>query len=239
MFRQLLWKEWREQRWKLIFGIVMLVFFTGTLMATQLSTSREVLVAVWMLGGLVMALYSAMGVFAPEISNGTQIFLATKPIQPWKIFFGKWLIGWLNFTVPMLVCSVGLAIINLTRPEGQLFDLQYITRGTFAGLGFGTMLYTMTCCFAPRKSGEAMAGLTGLIVGLVFFAHMGIIEMTIRPWNKPFPVLYELISFLNPIMWINFIQPISSNIHLWLLAIEQFILFGLTIVYGYRKWKRS
>jgi ABC-type transport system involved in multi-copper enzyme maturation permease subunit len=238
MFRQLLWKEWREQQWKLIFGTVMLVFFTTTLMATQLSTGREVLVAVWIIGGLVMALYSAMGVFAPEISNGTQVFLVTKPIQPWKIFWGKWFIGWLNFAVPMLICSLGLATIILLHPEGRFFELKYIAKGTFAGVGFGTMLYTMTCCFAPRKSGEAMTGFTGMGICVAIMLHM----MTVVAFStieSRSSFANEFILYLNPVSWCYLIAKMNDNMHLWLMIIEQSILFILTIILGYCKWKRS
>ena len=69
MIKPLLWKEWHEQRWKLVFGTAMLVFFTGSLLAARLTTEREIIIVVWVLCGLVLSLYSAMGVFAPEITT--------------------------------------------------------------------------------------------------------------------------------------------------------------------------
>ena len=240
MFRQLLWKEWREQRWKLIFGTVMLVFFTGTLVVTQLSTAHEVIIVVWLIGGLVLAMYSAMGAFAPETANGTQVFLMTRPIQPWKIFFGKWAMGWLNFAVPMLVCSLALALMALTRSDGRIFELKYIARGTFAGIGFGTMLYTMTCCLAPRKSGEATVGFTGLILCLAFTIWLIIvISITGVDKGKQLSLPVELFLYLTPLTWPNFMTQMTSGMHLWLIVIEQFVLFVLTILYGYRRWRRS
>lgn len=239
MFRHLFWKEWREQRWKLIFGTVMLMFFTGTLMAARLSTSHEVLVAVWIIGGLVLALYSAMGVFAPEVSNETQIFLMSKPINARTIFWGKWFMGWLNFAVPMCVCSLILAAIILIHPEGRIFELKYIARGILAGVGFGTMFYTMTCCFAPRKTGEAAAGVTGLIVCVAVMLHFMFVLTVTTVGRNQFSFLNEMILYVNPVMWFNFVDRMSTDMHLWLLAIEQVILFGLTIMYGYRKWRRS
>jgi ABC-type transport system involved in multi-copper enzyme maturation permease subunit len=239
MFRQLLWKEWREQRWKLIFGTVMLLFFTGTLMAARLSTSHEVLVAVWIIGGLVLALYSAMGVFAPEVSNETQTFLMSKPITPLVVFWGKWFMGWLNFAVPMLVCSMVLAAILLFHPESRVFELKYIARGSFAGVGFGTMFYTMTCCFAPRSKGEAAAAVTGLVVCVIFILYLMIIMATTAVAKNQFSYANEVFLYLNPIMWINFIKYLGPNMHLWILVVEQLILFVLTVMYGYRRWQRS
>lgn len=239
MVKQLLWKEWHEQRWKLIFGTVMLMFFTGALMAARVSTNHEMLIVVWVIGGLVLALYSAMGVFAPEVSNETQNFLMSKPIQPWAVFGGKLFMGWLNFAVPMLICSLGFAIITLIHPQERFFELKFIAKGTFAGVCFGTMLYTMACCLAPRKSGEAMAGFTGLIICVVFMLHMVIAMMIIDGWRHPFPFHYESVLYLNPIMWINFMSPLAPDMHLWLLVIEQLVLFVLTIMCGYRRWQRN
>jgi ABC-type transport system involved in multi-copper enzyme maturation permease subunit len=238
MLRQLLWKEWREQRWKLIFGTMMLVFFTGTLMAARVSTNRELLVFIWIVGGLVLALYSAMGVFAPEISNGTQSFLITKPIAHWKVFGGKWFIGWMNFAIPMLICSAGLAGILLMHPEGRISELHYITKGTFAGMAFGTMLYTMTCCFAPRKSGEALAGLTGMGICVVFMLHM-LTVVAFSTIDRRSSFANEFILYLNPVSWCYLIKRMNDNMHLWLMVIEQSILFVVTIILGYWKWKRS
>ena len=65
----------------------MLAFFTGSLLAAQLTTNREIIVVVWVLGGLVLSLYSAMGVFAPEIINGTNTFLSLSQFNPGKYFF--------------------------------------------------------------------------------------------------------------------------------------------------------
>jgi len=239
MFKQLLWKELREQRWKLIFGMVMLLFFTGTLLAARITSGREVLVVVWMIGGLVLALYSAMGVFAPETVNGTHIFLTSKPIRPSKVFFGKWIVGWLGFAVPMCVCSSLLALLILFHSQGRLFELKYIARGSFAGVALGTMLYTMTCCFAPRKSGEAMVGFTGLILCVVFILHIMFMMTITTIGRNQFSFANEAVIYLNPLMWFNFISRMSSDMHLWLLVMEQIVLFVLTILYGYRRWRRG
>ena len=240
MTKPLIWKEWREQRWKLAFGTVMLAFFTGSLLAARLTTNREIIVVVWVLGGLVLSLYSAMGVFAPEITNGTRTFLLSKPLKSWEIFLGKWFFGWLNFAVPMLICSAALAAIVLLHPEGRLFELKYIARGTFAGICLGTMFYSMTCCFAPRRSGEALVGFTGLIVLFVFIIHLMIENITIyTSYTTGFPFSDQLRLFVNPILWVNFIKPIHSNMHQSLLVAEQTILFIVTILIGLRKWRRS
>jgi len=241
MIKPLIWKEWQEQRWKMFFGTLMLAFFTGSLLAARLTTDRELIIVVWVLGGLILSLYSAMGVFAPEITNGTKTFVLSKPIQSWQIFFGKWFCGWLNFAVPMLICSLALATIVLLHPEGRLFEIKYIARGTFAGISLGTMFYSMTGCFAPRKASEAVVGFTGCIILFVFILHVLITQITTigTSWATGFSIPQELFLFINPLIWVNLMRPIHAEMHQSLLIIEQAIIFIVTILIGLRKWRRS
>ena len=241
MIKPLIWKEWQEQRWKLDFGTAMLVFFTGSLLAARLTTDREVIIVVWLLGGLVLSLYSAMGVFATEITNGTKTFLLSKPLESWKIFLGKWFFGWLNFAIPMLICSLALAAIALLKPEGRLFELKYIARGTFAGVCLGTVFYTMVCCLAPRKGSEALVGFTGCIIFFIFILHIMITEVTAirHSYATGYPFPQELFMFVNPLLWVNFTRPIHAEMDQSLLVTEQTILFLVVILIGLRKWQRS
>ena len=241
MLKPLIWKEYHEQRWKLAFGTVMLAFFTGALLAARLTTDRELPIVIWLLGGLVLSLYSAMGVFAPEQTNETKPFLASKPIEPWKVFACKFLFGWLNFAVPMLLCSAALAVIALFNPDAALYQLKYIAKGTLAGLAIGTMFYSMTCCFAPRKSGEALVGLTGCIIFLIFFLHAmtGAFTFLRRGSLNDLNIAVELFVFINPLYWIGLLTQLDFAPQRSLFTLEQACLFLVTILIGLRKWKRS
>ena len=159
MIKPLIWKEWHEQRWKLAFGTVMLVFFTGSLIAARLTTNSESIYVVLFFGGIILSLYSAMGVFAPERTGGTTTFLASKPIAAWKVFACKWFFGWLNFVVPMLVSVLCFQFVAFEWPADSS-----LARVMFASICLATMFYSMTCCFAPRKSSEAFVGFIGLII---------------------------------------------------------------------------
>lgn len=243
MIKPLIWKEWHEQRWKLFFGTAMLAFFTGSLLAARLSTNREIVVVVWILGGLVLSLYSAMGVFAPEITNGTKTFLSSKPIQSWKIFLGKLFFGWLNFAVPMLICSAALATVTLLHPADSVFELKYIAKGTFLAVCMGTAFYSMTCCFAPRKSSEAMVGFTGLMVFFAFILHIMITDLLIvLPATRDsmgFSFFQELTLYISPAFLLSLMGPIDFKMHPSFFIAEQAIIFIITILIGLRKWQRS
>jgi len=244
MIKPLLWKEWHEQRWKLAFGTFMMAFFTGALLAARFSSYHEIIVAVMLLGSLVLSLYSAMGVFAPEITNRTSTFLAARPVAPWKIFFSKWFFGWLNFAVPMLICSLILAVMVLAHPEEELFELEFLARVLISGIGLGTMFYSMTCCLASRKSSEAFVGFIGLIIFVVLLAYGLIIESTFIDslrHQETVCMFGEILSFINPVFWIHLMKPVSNYPpnSVFLLFIEQGILFMVVILVGLRKWQRS
>ncbi|MHC4214166.1 MAG: hypothetical protein ACYSWP_12415 [Planctomycetota bacterium] len=242
MIKSLIWKEWHEQRWKLAFGTVMLVFFAGSLLAARLTAQSESIIVVWILGGLVLSLYSAMGVFAPEMTNGTKTFLSSKPLQPWKVFLCKWFFGWLNFAVPMVVCSTALAIMILLNPQGRFFEISFIAKGTIAGVCLGTVFYSMTCCFAPRKSSEALVGFTGCIILVVFMLHIAVNQIFVfrldSLWTD-YTLSQEFFLYINPAFWVDSIRPLSSDMHHSILFFEQGVLFAITIWIGFRKWQRS
>ncbi len=241
MIMPLIWKEWHEQRWKLAFGTVVLLFFTGSFLAAKVTTERELLVVIWLLGGLVLSLYSAMGIFAVESSNNTTTFLASKPVKSWKVFACKWFFGWLNFAVPMLACSLFMAFNVLKMGPEYIFGLKSIIRGTTATVCMATMFYTMTCCLAKRKSSEAYVGFTGLVIFFIFFVHMIFTDRLVEPALDNIDLFYlqEIFFFINPLFWFTQIIPSSCDIHVGILFIVQALLFAVVIWIGLRKWQRS
>ena len=238
MIKPLIWKEWHEQRWKLAFGTMMLLFFTGSLMVSGVTSDKEVVTLVCLLGGMILALYSAMGAFAPEKMNRTTIFLISKPIAAWKIFVCKWFFGWLNFVVPMLVSSFCLRLIDSSW---------FVSFGKvlFVSIAITTMFYSMTCCFAPRKSSEAFVGFTGLVVILLMSAYT-MLTYTMPTYSslpdKLSPlkqVFFEVVLYLNPFMWVNYINLSGGLRHLSILWIEQGMFLAFIMWIGFRKWQRS
>lgn len=240
MIKALLWKEYREQRWKLAFGTVMLLFVTGSLLAARLASGREIVMVVWVLGGLVLALYSAMGVLAPERTNGTTLFLAARPVRAWESFAAKWLMGWLNVAGPMVACSVVLLVWPMARAyvagEGSV---GVIVRRTIGGLGVATMFYTLTVCVAPRRVGEAGVGLTGLGVFLFLLGHVMVLqEFMPNPWVGQLTLVQQGVLYMNPLLWIEFVEPRFQGSVPFMLG-EQAVVFAVVLWWGWRGWRRS
>jgi hypothetical protein len=241
MLRPLIWKEWHEQRWKLAFGTVMLLFFTLSLIVSELATDGEIFFVIMLFGGAIMALYSAMGVFSPERMNKTNTFLVSKPVEYWKVFLCKWFFGWLNLALPLLVCSLSIYITGLLRPEGRFFTSDILSNWLIIGILFGTIFYTMTCCFAPRNATEAFVGITGLIILVIEILYL-FTSYLFTNWlifrNSAINGYNIFFANINPMYILNNMDySFSCYDHAWI--IEQSVLFFITLYIGFRKFKRS
>jgi hypothetical protein len=236
----IIWKEWHEQRWKLAFGTVMLVFFTCSMAIAHVVSFKEVVATAWLIGANILWLYSAMGVFAPEQSNGTLPFLVSKPIRPLRVFLVKLLFGWLNFALPLIAAYISLSIVCFATGEPD--SIPVTARAMAAALCFGTVLYTLTCCLAPSKSGEAFVGLTGILVLLTvtFYTMLGastIFRLLEGPRFKG-SLLSEAVFGTCPVYLFDianqFVRPWPKN----LVYFEQAAIVLLALWFGYRKWQR-
>jgi hypothetical protein len=238
----LLWKEWTEHRWKLAFGAVMLVSFGGSLLAWGGISNREAVILVLAVGCLVLALLNAMGTFAEEHSEGTTLFLATRPIESWKIFLEKWMVGWMTMILPLLACGLTLGVwFGLSHASGSV--VRYWVPGTLVVAWIATMLYSLTCCVTPRRGGPAGVALTGLGWAGVMVLHLVVSEVVLTPVLTP-SLFRTLFFFANPICTLALIDPPPwfKNAPGLLMAIgivEQGILLAAILWAGLRNWKRS
>jgi hypothetical protein len=235
MVSPIVWKEWHEQRWKMVFGVVMMTSFFGAVAASRIMSAREAVVGGWIFGGLILSLYSAMGVFAPERVGGTLIFLASKPLDARKVFLWKWFFGWLNVIVPMVCCGLVALLI-----EGrQIGTWEYLVRRPLVGATFATSFYTIICCLAPRQAGEAQVGLFGLGVLLACLLHLVLFTSTWlvgSDWVLPLPLL--ILEAANPLYPLASLDPGQS----WRTGVAvpvQVVVFALVMWVGCRKWQRS
>ena len=238
----LLWKEWTEHRWKLAFGTVMLVSFGGSLLAWGGISNREVILLVLFAGCLVLSLLNAMGTFAEENSEGTALFLATRPIEAWKVFLGKWMVGWMTTLVPLLACGLTLGVwFVLSRASGSV--VRYWVPGTLVVAWIATMLYSLTCCVAPRRGGPAGVGLTGLVWAGVMVLHLVVSDVVGTPVSAP-SLCHTLFFFANPVCLLALIDPPpgfknAGSLLMSIGVVEQGILLAAILWAGLRNWKRS
>jgi ABC-type transport system involved in multi-copper enzyme maturation permease subunit len=239
----IIWKEWHEQRWRLAFGTVMLTGLIGSLAAAQIMTIDEVEIIFAAAAAIVLPLYSAMGVFAPERSNRTLEFYAAKPASPGRVFLAKWFFGWLNVVVPVIATAIFALIV--TGPVATKLSDPSRLLSLVTVLFFGTVFYSMTCCLGPFRRGEAIAGLCGLLIlglmiiypfALSYFIH-DILHLSVS--HPGYPSVFTAFFSVSPVLLldIRFDQPRISEAYIaW--VVQFFILAGTVCIGNYR-WRRG
>jgi ABC-type transport system involved in multi-copper enzyme maturation permease subunit len=241
----ILWKEWHEQRWRLAFGTAMLIGAIGSLSAAHIMSEREVLVILCGATAFVLPLFGAMGAFAPEHTEGTFNFYASRPARPFRVFMAKWFFGLMNVIAPV-TAAFFFALLVSGRPLADMVFTNFDNlRGLLVSLYFGIIFYNMTCCFAPSKSREAFVGLIGLLVLLL----MALYPMAQSYWlgdrlgwnlGKPeHPVIQTIILSVSPLLLFD---PPHSALHrrlAYILYVEQGSIFFLVLWFGYWKWRRK
>ena len=188
----LLWKEWREQRWRCVLGTLVLTTLSAGLVRAQLVTTPESVLLVFGPLGLLLAVFLAMGSVATERADRTWEFLRAQPLGPAAILRTKWLVGAGNLAVALL--AAGCAAHAAAWSRG-LFDLPappiYGNRDVPASLGFllvnsGETLwtlvafslvsllawYTVLFFILTRARNELHAGLGGVALTLACLAWL-------------------------------------------------------------------
>jgi ABC-type transport system involved in multi-copper enzyme maturation permease subunit len=169
MFRQLLWKEWRENLWKLIFCGAISLAFTALLFRIRLFPDAANSMAISFVQMLAVPVVYALDIFSGEMSNRTIHLLFKFPVARWKIFFSKY-----------LICIFGMSVIFLAT--GLLMEV--MGHGREIGIGFlfkanilfglpSLIIFTWFCVFGAQSHSEAgsLVAMFGVMIGwgIVFF----------------------------------------------------------------------
>src|SRR5688572_20175294 len=158
ILRSLIWKEWREQRWKLGFGCALLAGVTAIGLRARIVEDLAVHLIVFCLGGVLLPLFVAMGLAAAERAEGSLAVLLSMPASPRLVFTIKMAMGALVTAAPFAAaCLTGLWIAG-EREAAAGEVLRYYLAGVLMGL----LVLVWTACLGIGQPSEARAGLTGL-----------------------------------------------------------------------------
>ncbi len=186
----LLWKEWREQRWRCLLGTLVLTAISASLVRAQIVTLPESSVMIFGPLGLMLAVFLAMGSVATERADGTWDFLRAQPIGPARILRLKWLVGAGQLVAALLIAggAAHLAawsrgLFELTpppewaRPNASPIGLlgtsaaslwMLVLSSTVAMLAWYTVLFFVL----TRARNELHAGLGGVLLTIACVAWM-------------------------------------------------------------------
>jgi ABC-type transport system involved in multi-copper enzyme maturation permease subunit len=179
--RSLLWKEWREQRWKLAFGCAILMGFTAIGLRARLIPDEAMGMMTVLVGALALPVFAAMGLVAAERDEGTLSTLLSLPVRPWRVLAVKTAVGWLACAGPL----VGAAVLSLVMASGREEAALWFVRTYAAGIGAASCVFLWTLALGIRQRGEARAAMIGMaIVGLCVVALVlaSFLSAGVRHW---------------------------------------------------------
>lgn len=156
----LLWKEWREHRWKLaaLVAIGLSVFVQLWWTAKETYTSTTIVIYLVFLLPL-FSLFIAIGIAAGEQAAGTIAFTRCLPTPRWRIAWSKLFVAIVTVVVPT---SFSL-----------IFDVNYLGEAAFIGLLIVISLMLWCVNLGMNRSDEIRAAaisIVGVVVAWSLFA---------------------------------------------------------------------
>ncbi|UCG56431.1 MAG: ABC transporter permease [Phycisphaerales bacterium] len=164
MIKSLFWKEWRQQRWKLAYGCVLLMGSTLVGLRSRLMPD-QIIVGLSVIGGsFLMPLLVGMGLVAEERQEGCLDMLLALPVPSWKIFAVKMLVGAAVCVGPILGSMIGALVTAAGREQSaSAIVIPYL-----GGAAFGLAVLVWAVAFGVRQPSEARAGLVAIGVLVVW-----------------------------------------------------------------------
>ena len=216
MFRMLLWKEWRENLWKLLFCGAASVVFTVMLFRIRIVPDVANCVLISVVQMFVVPVVYALDIFSGEVSNRTIHLLFKIPVKRWMIFFSKYLVAVLGMVLVFVISGILMELLAHGREARILFllktNLLYATGGLF--------LFTWFCAFGCQSRSEAgsLVAMFGVFIGwgvVIFWSTL--CQVT---WAARF-VPYSLVR-------------IDQTGHIWSILLQSLVCAALLAVACYR-----
>ncbi len=186
MFRMLLWKEWRENLWKLWFCAAASVVFTVMLFRIRIVPDLGNCILISLIQMFVVPVVYSLDIFSGEVSNRTIHLLFMIPVKRWMIFFSKYLVSALGMALVFVISAVLMELLAHGREARVLFLFKTNLLYGMAGL----ILFTWFCAFGCQSRNEAgsLVAMAGVFIGwgIAFFWAM----ICKVGWAEPFVPYY-------------------------------------------------
>jgi ABC-type transport system involved in multi-copper enzyme maturation permease subunit len=147
----LLWKEWRENLWKLWFCGAASIAFTAMLFRIRVVPDISNCFLISLVQMFVVPVVYSLDIFSGEMSNRTIHLLFKIPVRRWMIFFSKYIVTVIGILVIFLISGVAMEIMTHGREARVLFLLKTNLLFGLAGLA----LFTWFCAFGCQSRSEA------------------------------------------------------------------------------------
>ena len=163
MFRMILWKEWKENFWKLLFCGSVSAVFTIMLFRVRIIPDISNCFLISFAQMFIVPIVYSLDIFSGEMSNRTIYLLFKVPVPRWMIFFSKYLVSAIGIIIIFLTSSILMEAMSQGReaPVFYLFKMNML-----CGVS-GLFLFTWFCPFGCQSRSEAgsLAAMFSVFIG--------------------------------------------------------------------------
>jgi ABC-type transport system involved in multi-copper enzyme maturation permease subunit len=163
----LLWKEGKENLWKLWFCGGASVVFTIMLFRIRLIPDLANCVLISFIQMFAVPVIYSLDIFSGEISNRTVHLLFKIPVPRWMLFFSKYLVSAVGIILIFLISGLLMELMSGGREAHVLF--LFATNSLCGMAAFA--LFTWFCAFGCQSRSEA----SSLVVMFGIFIGWGIV----------------------------------------------------------------
>jgi len=188
MFRMLLWKEWKENLWKLTFCGGASVVFTIMLFRIRIIPDFANCILISFIQMFAVPVIYSLDIFSGEISNRTIHLLFKIPVPRWMLFFSKYIVSVVGIILIFLISGLLMELMPQGREATVLFLLKTNSLYGIAAL----VLFTWFCAFGCQSRSEAgsLVVMFGVFIGwgIVLF-WSGVCEVTSAARFVPYSLI--------------------------------------------------
>jgi len=190
MIRALLWKEWHEQRWKLVFGCAILMAYMAISLRARLWPDFVTVISGLFGGAVLWAVFTAMGTVAPERADGSLGVLLARPIRPWWVLAVKTVVAVCVSAGPI---AAGTLVALLVAAGREVSSSELLVVFAVA-VAMNVTLLIWTMSIGIRCTSEAQVTMVGMVIiaaGLAAASLLGdILDLRLQPWACGFYPLW-------------------------------------------------
>ena len=217
----LIWKEWHEQKWKLLALTVIALSVCVAMLSQDIHNAEFALVSTMWAFVMFAPTFVAMGVSAGEHASGVIRFVRAQPVPVWKVATVRCLAGLCLLITPILCSSLlcwlaafawpqrgpySVRTASLTGlPDEWTFSLKLVVL-TGIGLAACVNLYSWIVAITVNQRTEFRVGLIGLLVTVVLF-FLGSVGLDGQESSRlRLPSLHA-----GPMVWLSVIDFIRNS----------------------------
>jgi ABC-type transport system involved in multi-copper enzyme maturation permease subunit len=204
----LLWKEWKENLWKLLFCGAASVVFTIMLFRIRIIPDFANCILISFIQMFAIPVIYSLDIFSGEINNRTVHLLFKIPVPRWMLFFSKYLVSIAGIILIFLISGLLMEFMSQGREARILFLL---TNNSLCGTA-ALVLFTWFCAFGCQSKSEAgsLVVMFGVFLGWgIILLWSGLSDVVWAERFVPYSLILMRITKIGP-AWTVFSQILAS-----------------------------